>query len=1259
MTRRTTFWLAFLIVFVSATSTRAEGGITWTPTNGPTGGQINTLALAPGLIYAGANNGVFISRDDGAHWQAISRGLPEALTINALAILSDPNQVLAGTREGIYRTRDGGATWTLADPRLADQFVLALLIDPQSPNIIYAGTTATILKSENTGETWSETGKELPSARVWGLAAAPDGSAIFAATETSVYVSRDRGAHWQTSAEGLPSGARPQSIVATARGYVLGTTQGVYRSRDGKTWSAVGGALANGLARPLVTDAKPSDRVYAVIGQNIFKSADGGTAWSPLKNPAGDLPMTALGLGEKNSLYTGTARGVWKSNDDGANWQMLNEGLVNSSVHTLLFTPGKPGTLIAATRYGIALSRDRGATWRDAQGLKDPYIGSLTRDPANASILYAGTQGGSIFVSRDGGETFSLLADNLANNAPISSLLVWQAPANTSDLYAGTQGGGLYKSADNGARWEKQTNGLSNVARVTALAFAPPATIYAGTERGLFALDVSKPGGAWQAIIAPNSPGDEVRVIAIDPQNAQTLLIGHATTGLYRKTGDNPQWQELGLGSAGGRVRYHTIAFNPGMTGVIYVGTDRGVYRSEDNGASWSAASDGLTIADVPALAIDPETPTAIFAGTNGNGVMRGEDNLSATTPDLFTIGAVIGAILSAVIIIGFALVGWRARFGTVAQDRSWRREYPGWESAINDALWKYGEANATNLAKLPRRYLSRSLQRYIEEHPGDALTLQISPAALKLEAFTAAQKFLSHWKAAWQVVESADAFKTVTSQMTDQLCAMLGFTRMEDRAYHGLVGYVVKAPALRLKIPPRFPIIFIPRHETGATELNELRDLMGVLSMVSYFALVIDLRDLPTGDNKQSLKRLAREATHDFIVLDGADMRQLLIAREPARRLVEMILNQVDLTVVSPYVTSGPVPENMFFGRESELKTIVRTVRDTNFAIVGGRKIGKTSVLARVHQHLKDSPEYEPFYLDCQAVHTHADFFSAVDTMWRLALPTHTPEGFRAAGIDLCTRHGSRIVVLLFDEIDDLLRYDIEHGERLFQILRALAQESRMRFVFCGEKVLNAALHDPRLVFFNFCNLIPLSYLSRAEAQRVVTDPMQEMGVALEGDTVLADRIVELAAGHPNIVQYVCQKLIERINARRERVITRTDVAAFSQSAQFAEYFAEVSWGAASPLERLVTLLMLEKPEVTLGEMAETLRTRELRVRPAQLDNAFDDLCLYSILQREGPKYTFAAKAFPEVLRRSQDVYGLILSYSDEIQKGDEAING
>ena len=98
--------------------------------------------------------------------------------------------------------------------------------------------------------------------------------------------------------------------------------------------------------------------------------------------------------------------------------------------------------------------------------------------------------------------------------------------------------------------------------------------------------------------------------------------------------------------------------------------------------------------------------------------------------------------------------------------------------------------------------------------------------------------------------------------------------------------------------------------------------------------------------------------------MLNGQDLRQILIARDPGKRLVEIILQQVDLSVVSPYVTSGPVPASMFFGRDHELKTITRKITDTSFALIGGRKIGKTSILDRVYRLLGESRDLIPHAL-------------------------------------------------------------------------------------------------------------------------------------------------------------------------------------------------------------------------------------------------------------------------------------------------------
>jgi hypothetical protein len=794
---------------------------------------------------------------------------------------------------------------------------------------------------------------------------------------------------------------------------------------------------------------------------------------------------------------------------------------------------------------------------------------------------------------------------------------------------------------------------LGENARVTALAFVPPSTLYAGTDRGLYKLDTSLANAVWTAP-STDLPADSVAAIVADTRQPPSVLVAFASTGLYQ-SGDKNQWRALGRGEFPTRVRFQAFTRNPVYDDVMYVGTDRGVYRTGDGGISWVAANKGLPPGtEVLSIAVDPKSPERLFIGTSNHGVIAGTDVVPTGLIDWAIPAA--GA-LGAVVVLGALTIAWHTTFSPGARSRVWARLWPEMEEMVTNALWTFGQANQANVNKIPPRHFTHALQYYAELHPEDALTLQDDPPALRLDNYVLAQKFISRWKAAWEISDNVSAFAPVTSQMVDQLCNLLGFNRIEERTYKGLIGYVVRAPSLRLKIPPRFPIIFMPAHNVGEEHIGALRDMMNVLNMTSYFALIVDLRDWPDQDERQSLKRLVRQAIHDFIVLDGHDIRRLLAARDHARRLVDIILDQVDLSVISPYVTSGPVPENMFFGREQELKTIVRKVRDTNFAVVGGRKIGKTSVLARVHRLLQDAPEYKPFYLDCQAVHNHRDFSEAIDALWRTPLPKPTPEGFRRMTLELLAQYPNQTIVMLFDEIDGLLRWDVSQGEQLFRILRALAQENRIRFIFCGEKALNAALRNPKLAFFNFCSILPLSYLTLEEARRVVLEPMQELGITLEGDTELADYMIELTTGHPNIVQYVCQNLIERINIRHDRTITSADVDVLIQSTQFAEYFATISWGNATALERLITLLMLDQPEVTVGEMAELLRAQGVSPTPALLERALDGLCLYSILCRDGPKYAFAAPAIPEIFRRSQDVDGQLDCLIREIRAGKGAV--
>jgi hypothetical protein len=350
------------------------------------------------------------------------------------------------------------------------------------------------------------------------------------------------------------------------------------------------------------------------------------------------------------------------------------------------------------------------------------------------------------------------------------------------------------------------------------------------------------------------------------------------------------------------------------------------------------------------------------------------------------------------------------------------RDNWPAWETTIHNALMQHGWVEEYFMSAVPAPLRVPAMRRYVQEHPDDALVLIEDPPRIELVNRQRLRTFLRSWKAAWELVESEENFGNVVQELAAQLCDVLGFVHVdeEQRTFRSLHAAVVRAPALRLKVPPRFPIIFVRRREGDQQDLADLRSLMSILDMTSYFALIIDLNDFADRlDPRKNLKNLVRDMIHDFIVLDGQDLRQILIARDPGQRLVEIILQQVDLTVISPYVTSGPVPRNMFFGRDHELKTVLRKIDDTSFALIGGRKIGKTSTLTTIYRLMRESRDPQHIlYLDCQSVTDAESFFEAASPgLARVLSPLHgrprrgtdtqrgasEPPGRRPAGRDRC----------------------------------------------------------------------------------------------------------------------------------------------------------------------------------------------------------------------------------------------------------------
>ncbi len=249
-------------VFVSR-----DGAATWSRTGSAIAGRnVRSLAVVPTrptVLYAASDQGVLWSWDQGRGWASRSDGL-EARDIRVVRL--DPirsGRLYAGGFGGVYRSEDGGRRWEARNEGLADRRVRALVLDPTRPGVLYAGTAGGgVFATEDAGGRWTALSAGLRNLTVLSLLATPDGgrfagtvggvhrwdagaaawrvvgediltltvtfvatsphrpATVYAGTGGLVFVSEDRGQHWQELAVSVTGPAGPRSSAVASPGPV-------------------------------------------------------------------------------------------------------------------------------------------------------------------------------------------------------------------------------------------------------------------------------------------------------------------------------------------------------------------------------------------------------------------------------------------------------------------------------------------------------------------------------------------------------------------------------------------------------------------------------------------------------------------------------------------------------------------------------------------------------------------------------------------------------------------------------------------------------------------------------------------------------------------------------------------------------------------------------------------------------------------------------------------------------------------------------
>jgi hypothetical protein len=315
-------------------------------------------------------------------------------------------------------------------------------------------------------------------------------------------------------------------------------------------------------------------------------------------------------------------------------WIAVNTGLTNLWVDAIAIDPQSPATLYAGTGGGgVFKSINGGASWSAVNtGLKNGYgmdvrvAESLAIDPQNPTTVYAGTLDG-VFKSSNGGASWSAVNKGLEVFSGAYFIALAIDPKNPTTVYVGTVGG-VFKSSNGGASWSAANIGLTNTV-VRSLAIDPqsPTTVYAGTTAmgggGVF--KSSNGGASWSATGLTDI---YVQALAIDPQSPATVYAGASGGGVFKSSNGGASWSAVNTGLPDRYVQ--TLAIDPQSPTTVYAGINLeqwavvgGVFKSSNGGASWSAVNTGLTNLLVNALAIDRQSPATVYAGTYGGGVFR------------------------------------------------------------------------------------------------------------------------------------------------------------------------------------------------------------------------------------------------------------------------------------------------------------------------------------------------------------------------------------------------------------------------------------------------------------------------------------------------------------------------------------------------------------------------------------------------------------------------------------------------------------
>ncbi|WP_420378564.1 WD40/YVTN/BNR-like repeat-containing protein [Gilvibacter sp.] len=633
-----------------------DGGRTWKNiSDGFFGGSIGAIEVAesdPNVIYVGGGEktvrgnvssgyGVWKSVDAGKTWKQM--GLEKSRHIPRIAIdPNDHNVVYAAVmgniykptdERGVYKSTDGGKTWRKVLFANRDAGAVDLTIDPSNPRVLYAST-------------WNV--RRTP----YSLSSGGDGSALWKST--------DRGETWTEISKnpGFPSdtlgiiGVTVSPVNANRVWAIVENKDkgGVYRSEDGgATWSHINSERKlrqrAWYYTRIYADSQDEDLVY-VLNVRYHKSTDGGKTFNTYNAPHGDHHDLWIAPEDPKRMIIGDDGGAQVSYDGGETWSTYHNQ-PTSQFYRVTTDNAFPYRIYAAQQDNSTIRinhRNEGFSigeddWESTAGGESAHIAI---DPLDNDIVYGGSYDG--FLTRYNHRTgtvrsISVWPDNPMGHGAEDMKYRFQwnfpiifSPHNPKKMY--TFSNHVHVTTNEGQSWDiispdltrndpeklKSSGGpitqdntsVEYYCTIFAAAESPvtEGLMWVGSDDGL--VHLTRNGGASWENVTPKGMPEWMMINSIEPSRFDPAVCYVAGTKyktgdfapyLYKTSDYGKTWKKITNGIAAEHFT-RVLREDPKQKGLLYAGTETGMYVSFNDGASWQEFQLNLPIVPITDLAL-------------------------------------------------------------------------------------------------------------------------------------------------------------------------------------------------------------------------------------------------------------------------------------------------------------------------------------------------------------------------------------------------------------------------------------------------------------------------------------------------------------------------------------------------------------------------------------------------------------------------------------------------------------------------------